>query len=199
MVDSISSSIMVEEAERPSLLNEREKVFLILVKEIFRLSNKKAGYLLPLLGIEKDIPYKTVERFYPDPIVMMMLNNLFIASVKRKWIVSAKTSGDGTGYSLTVIRHYHSMRERYTYHKSLDIIKTMNIELKSVRLDRYYSGQSILKDFSENTRIFIIPKRNSKIRGRRGWRKIISRFIDDPMNYLREYFRRNASESGFCK
>ncbi|MEM3845999.1 MAG: hypothetical protein QXU98_09885 [Candidatus Parvarchaeota archaeon] len=29
------------------------------------------------------------------------------------------------------------------------------------------------------------------------WRDIIRKFIDDPMNYLREYFKRNASESGF--
>ncbi len=39
--------------------------------------------------------------------------------------------------------------------------------------------------------------KNSRIRGRRNWREIIRRFMDDPMNYLREYFRRNASESGF--
>ena len=37
----------------------------------------------------------------------------------------------------------------------------------------------------------------SCIRRRRKWREIIRRFMDDPMNYLREYFRRNASESGF--
>ena len=45
--------------------------------------------------------------------------------------------------------------------------------------------------------IFIIPKKNSRIRGRRNWREIIRRFMNDPMNYLREYFKRNASESGF--
>ena len=39
--------------------------------------------------------------------------------------------------------------------------------------------------------------KNSRIRGRRNWREIIKLFIDDPMNYLREYFKRNASESGF--
>ena len=63
------------------------------------------------------------------------------------------------------------------------MIKKINIDLKSVRLDRYYSGQSILEDFSENTMIFIIPKKNSRIRGRSKWREIIRRFMDDPMNY----------------
>ena len=231
MIDK-SSSFVVEEFGRPSLLEAREKVFVILVKEIFRLSNRKAAYLLPLLGISKDISYKTVERLYSDPLVLMILNNLFISSVMRKGISSADTSGDGTGYSLTVTKHYRSMREkdgefvkegkfvysfalmdlatrmyvgyavsvkseRDAYHKALEMIGKMRIDLKSIRLDKYYSGQSILNDFNENTMIFLIPKSNSRIRGRRNWREIIRRFMDDPMNYLREYFKRNASESGF--
>ena len=231
MIDE-SSSFVVEEFGRPSLLEAREKVFVILVKEIFRLSNRKAAYLLPLLGISKDISYKTVERLYSDPLVLMILNNLFISSVMRKGISSADTSGDGTGYSLTVTKHYRSMREKdgefvkegkfvYSfalmdlatrmyvgyavsvksekdaYHKALEMIGKMRIDLKSIRLDKYYSGQSILDDFNENTMIFLIPKSNSRIRGRRNWREIIRRFMDDPMNYLREYFKRNASESGF--
>ncbi|MEM4090435.1 MAG: hypothetical protein QXQ46_06775 [Thermoplasmatales archaeon] len=68
------------------------------------------------------------------------------------------------------------------YHKALDMIGRMRLDLKSVRLDKYYSGQSILEDFNENTRIFIIPKSNSRISGKKVWR---------------EYFKRNASESGF--
>ena len=111
MIDE-SSSFVVEEFGRPSLLEAREKVFIILVKEIFRLSNRKAAYLLPLLGISKDISYKTVERLYSDPLVLMILNNLFISLIRRKGISSADTSGDGTGYSLTVTKHYRSLRER---------------------------------------------------------------------------------------
>ena len=55
----------------------------------------------------------------------------------------------------------------------------------------------VLPDFGENTRIFIIPKKNSRIRGKRGWRDIIRRFMNDPMTYLREYFKRSNSEAGF--
>ena len=87
--------------------------------------------------------------------------------------------------------------EKDAYHKALDMISDMKIDLRSVRLDKYYSRQSILDDFSENTRIFILPKSNSRIRGKKGWREIIRRFMEDPMTYLKEYFRRNASESGF--
>ena len=231
MIDE-SSSFVVEEFGRPSLLEAKEKVFIILVKEIFRLSNRKTAYLLPLLGVEKDISYKTVERLYSDPLVIMILNNLFMNSLKRKGIASVDASGDGTGYSLTVTKHYRSLRERNgetvkegkfvysfalmdlatrmyvgyavsvrsemdAYRKALEMIGKMRIDLKSIRLDKYYSGQSILEDFNENTMIFLIPKSNSRIRGRRNWREIIRRFMDDPMNYLREYFKRNASESGF--
>ncbi len=42
----------------------------------------------------------------------MILNNLFISLIRRKGISSADTSGDGTGYSLTVTKHYRSLRER---------------------------------------------------------------------------------------
>ena len=63
--------------------------------------------------------------------------------------------------------------EKDAYMKALDMIAGLRIDLESVRLDRYYSGQSILDDFSENTKRFIIPKRNSRIRGSRGWRELI--------------------------
>ena len=67
------------------------------------------------MGITKEISYKTVERLYSDPLVIMILNNLFISSAKskgRKGIDTAETSGDGTGYSLTVTKHYRSLREK---------------------------------------------------------------------------------------
>ena len=78
MIDD-SSSLVVDEFGRPSLLNAKEKVFVILVMELFRPSNRKAPHLFPLLGVGKDISYKTVERFYLAPLVIMILNNLFIS------------------------------------------------------------------------------------------------------------------------
>ena len=40
----------------------------------------------------------------------MILSNLFVASVKRKGIDTAETSGDYIGYSLTVTKRYLSLR-----------------------------------------------------------------------------------------
>ena len=166
------------------------------------------AYYLPLFGIERTISYKTVERLYSDPLVIMILNNLFVATLRKKGIGRCVAIGDGTGYSLTVTKHYRSMREKQresvkrgqfvyslalmelntrmymgyavsmkseknAYMKVLDMISRLRIDLESTRLDRYNSGQIILDDFSENTRIFITPKKNSRIRGKKGWRKII--------------------------
>ena len=231
MIDH-ASSIVLNEFGRPSLLDAKEKAFILLTKEIMKLSNRRMAYELPLFGIDRIISYKTVERLYSDPLVVMILNNLFIETLRKKEIGRCDVTGDGTGYSLTVTKHYRSMREKHgesvkkgqfvysfalmdlstrmyigyavslrsekdAYMKALDMIAGLMIDLESVRLDRYYSGQSILDDFSENTKIFIIPKRNSRIRGPRGWRELIRRFMNDPIAYLREYFRRSNSEAGF--
>ena len=231
MIDH-ASNIVVDEFGRPSLLNAREKAFILLVKEIMRLSNRRMAYQLSLFGIDLEISYKTVERLYSDPLVVMVLNNIFVETLGMKGVVSCHAIGDGTGYSLTVTKHYMSLREKHgekvkkgqfvysfalmdletrmyigyaismksekdAYRKAMAMIAGLNIGLKSVRLDKYYSGQSILDDFGENTRIFIIPKKNSRIRGRKGWREIIRRFMEDPIAYLREYFKRSNSKAGF--
>ena len=231
MIDH-ASSIAINEYGRPSSLNAKEKAFIILVKEIMKLSNRRMAYGLPRFGIDRIISYKTVERLYSDPLVIMILNNLFIETLRKKEIGKCDAVGDGTGYSLTVTKHYRSMREihgesvkkgqfvysfalmdlntrmyigyavslrseRDAYMKALDMIAGLRIDLESIRLDRYYSGQSILDDFSENTRIFIIPKKNSRIREPWAWRHMILRFMNNPIAYLREYFKRSNSEAGF--
>ncbi len=231
MIDHVSG-IVLNEFGRPSLLDAKEKAFIILVKEIMKLSNRRMAYEMPLFGITEEISYKTVERLYSDPLVIMILNNIFIETLRKKEMGKCDAVGDGTGYSLTVTKHYRSMREKQgesvkrgqfvysfalmdlstrmyigyavslrsekdAYSRAIDMISKLRIDLASIRLDRYYSGQSILDDFSENTRIFIIPKKNSRIRGPRAWRDMILRFMNDPIAYLREYFKRNNSEAGF--
>ena len=232
IIDASASKIRIDHFGRFPSLDLRERVFLLITKEIYRQSNRREAYLLPLMGLDKNIGYKTVERLYSDPLVIMVLHNIFLLSLQKRGIVEVDSCGDGTGYSLSMTKHYRSIREREgegvkegkfvysfalmdlssrmyvgyavsiksekdAYHKALEMISDMRIDLRSVRLDKYYSGQSILDDFSENTRIFILPKSNSRIRGKKGWREIIRRFMEDPMTYLKEYFRRNASESGF--
>lgn len=95
-------------------ISTTKKVLLLLIKDIFQLSNRKMSNLLMffsmLSGIE--ISYKTVERAYSDDMVRMTLHNMYAILAKRKGIDTADASGDGTGYSLTVTKHYRNEREK---------------------------------------------------------------------------------------
>lgn len=94
------------------MLDAKEKALIILTKEIMKLGNRRMAYELPLFGVDLTISHKTVERLYSDPIVIMILNNLFIDTLKRKEVWKSEAVGDGTGYSLTETKHYRSIREK---------------------------------------------------------------------------------------
>lgn len=50
---------------------------------------------------------------YSGFLVIMILNNLFIETLRKKDISECAVAGDRTGYSLTVTKHYRSMREKH--------------------------------------------------------------------------------------
>ena len=54
--------------------------------------------------------YKTIERAYSDPIVSMILHNLFVLSAGKPRRV--ESSADGTGRALFVSKHYRKDREK---------------------------------------------------------------------------------------
>ena len=56
MIDHVSF-IVADEFGRPSLLDAKEKAFIILVKEIMKLCNRRMAYELHLLGITREISY----------------------------------------------------------------------------------------------------------------------------------------------
>ena len=93
---------------RMSAIGYTDKTMILLLKDIFEVSNRKMACFLKFFstftGIETS--YKTVERLYSDPIIMMTVHNVLKVTVKRKDIKHANISGDGTGYSLTVLKHY---------------------------------------------------------------------------------------------
>lgn len=235
---------------RPEKVPVYKKVMLLLLKDIFQLSNRKMANLLAmftaLTGI--DISYKTVERIYSDELARMVINNMFMIMVKGKSIENADTSGDGTGYSLTVTRHYRNEREKElksiskteghnstkangnngkkrlfvrsfalmdldtrmyigygtsmksekeAFLKAKDMAERIGVSINSIRLDKYFSGQSITEVFDKSTTIYIIPKSNATIRGSPEWKRIVRSFVDDQLSHLKEYYKRNSSESGF--
>lgn len=99
---------------RPPKAKAKQKVLILLAKDLVQLSGRKMANLLPLFSLfdDVDISYKTIERAYSNPLVKMIIHNMFIIMVKSKGIKQADLTGDGTGYSLTITKHYRSVREK---------------------------------------------------------------------------------------
>jgi transposase len=94
---------------RPEL-TLKQKVTLLLLKELYGKSNRMMAFTLTVFSLlaEVDVSYKTVERLYSDSEVEVAIHNLHILLLKRKRVEDVDASGDGTGYSLTVRKHYAS-------------------------------------------------------------------------------------------
>ena len=238
---------------RPQNLDSRKKALLLLIKDLSQFSNRKMANLLPLFSYLAEVhtSYKTVERTYSDPLVRMVLHNMFVILVKRKGIRTADITGDGTGYSLTITRHYRSVREkegekvksneeqsspdtgtqseekkrkRFAYafaimdlgtwmyvgygfsmrsekdafDKAAEMMRKCDVIPQSARLDQYYGSQFVTKLFEKETTIFVIPKDGITIRGPPEWKDITRTLMTDPIAFLKEYYRRENSESGFA-
>lgn len=93
---------------RPTEMQYIDRVVMLLLKDIFKVSNRKMANFIsvfsPFTGLSTG--YKTVERLYSDPIVSMIIHNMFVVIITRKGIKHANITGDGTGYSFTVTKHY---------------------------------------------------------------------------------------------
>ena len=89
-------------------LSIKQKVILLLLKELFDRSNRNMASMIDLFSLLSgiDVSYKTVERLYSDPEVELALHNLHILIMKKKGVNVVDASGDGTGYSLTIKKNY---------------------------------------------------------------------------------------------
>jgi len=224
-------------------LSLKQKTSLLLLKHLFQRSNREMSAMLVVFSLLSgiDVSYKTVERLYSDENVTLVLHNLHQLLLKKKGVQTANTTGDGTGYTLTIKKHYatetstrkekakkstKTMKFAYrfrlmdldtrmylasgasfrsendAYLKAMTMAKELHIELESIRLDKYYSGQSRIKFLTEQfdgITIYVLPKKNSTIRGSTAWKKMLYHYTTDPHGYLEEYYRRNQSESGFSE
>lgn len=97
-----------------SKLKLRQKVILLLLKELFGKSNRMMASMLTIFSLLSgiDVSYKTVERLYSDPEVEMALHNLHILILNRKGVKEIDASGDGTGYALAIRKHYASETQK---------------------------------------------------------------------------------------
>ena len=92
--------------------------------------------------------------------------------------------------------------EKEAFLNAVSMLKTIDIKIKSLRLDRYFSGEyyvNLLIEQIGNVKFFIIPKRNVANIGLGEWGKMLTRFVDNINTFLKDYFQRNQSESGFSE
>lgn len=214
-------------AGRPRKLDLTQRTMLFLFARLMNKSNRDVEDLLelfePLFGFE--VSYKSVERLYSDEEVKLVLYNLFLLLLEEEG-VSGDFAGDGTGYSLTVEKHYRknpkkrgkdyryvfrltdlktgmyvgygysNKSEMEAFHRAMEIVGRFGIKIGSVSLDKYYSSRKVLKQFDVETAVYVMPKKNLSKLGFE-WAKVIRRIAVDPFMYLRKYFMRNISEAGY--
>lgn len=95
-------------------LTLEQKVLVLLLQRLFGKSNRNMSGMLVLFSwlTDIDISYKTVERIYSDKLVIIALHNLHMLILKKKGVEKADCGGDGTGYSLTIKKHYASSAQK---------------------------------------------------------------------------------------
>jgi len=208
-------------------IDVRKRTMLFLFTRLMNKSNRDMEDLLvlfePLFGVK--VSYKSIERLYSDPEVKTVLHNLFILLLRDEG-VSGDFSGDGTGYSLSVTKHYRTdvskkgrgylyvfrvididtgfyvavgysnSSEMEAFHKAMTMLRELGISVDSLSLDKYYSSRAVIKLFGEETALYLIPKKNIARVGLE-WSRILRRVLEDPYLFLKGYFLRNLSESGF--
>lgn len=100
---------------RPPILKTKQKCILLLLKKLIGKSNREMALLTLIFSALTNvhISYKTIERLYSDDKVALVFNQLHKEILDHK-IDKSKIDlcGDGTGYSLTITRHYASEAQK---------------------------------------------------------------------------------------
>ncbi len=254
---SAIKTVKVEKRGKKPDLTLKQKTVLLLLKHLVGKSNREMSTMLVIFSLlsDVDVGYKTVERLYSNEEVALVMHNMHILILKKKGVEEPDCSGDGTGYSLTVKKHYateaQKLKDRAKNSKTagksgtknkksskkktkmqfiysftlmdldtrmyigygtsfksekdafLKAMKTAQTSgVKSLRLDRYYSGQSYVELLEEkfgNLTVYLIPKTNATVRGSWKWKHMLHQFVNDTQGYLKEYFKRNQSESAISE
>ena len=194
---------------RPPELDLKQSVTILLIKELIGKSNRSMASMLDLFSLLSgiDVSYKKVERLYSNYDVSLAILNLHILIMKEKGVKKINACGDGTGYSLSIKKHYASETQirkdkakEYSgtkaFDKAMDMLKNIDIEIESVRLDKYYSFPSYVDKFGK-AKVYVIPRKNATLNGSWKWKDTMEEFVNDTMTYLRQYYLRNNYESGF--
>jgi len=250
LVDEAVQSIVVHrERGREPELELKQKVLLLLIKELFDRSNRNMASMIDLFSLLSgiEVSYKTVERLYSDEEVDMALHNLHILILRKKGVQNVNATGDGTGYSLTIRKHYATVTEKkkdktkeastagdkkkdgksvrafvysfkildlrtwlyvgfgmsmksekQAHDRAREMLKESDIKLDDMRLDKYYSSPTLVDSYGE-TIVYILPKTNASVRGSLKWKKTMEAYVEQTLEYLEQYYKREHSESAFSQ
>lgn len=86
--------------------------------------------------------------------------------------------------------------EKDAYFKAMRMLERGDVWIKSIRLDRYYSNPVDVNSY-RGCNFYFIPKKNLTMGNGLYWNERLTEFVEDTFEYLREYYRRNNSESAF--
>lgn len=111
LIDQAVGVITIARGEtrgRKPELSVKQKTSLLLLKHLFGKSNREMSLMLVAFSLLSgiDVSYKTVERLYSDPEVLMVLHNMHVLMMKKRGVKNSDCTGDGTGYSLSISTHY---------------------------------------------------------------------------------------------
>jgi Transposase len=87
--------------------------------------------------------------------------------------------------------------EKEAFDNAMNFLKTVDVKLKSVRLDKYYSESSYVSLFDKDTEVYVMPKKYATLNGSQKWKDTMREFATDTYQYLKEYYKRENSEAGF--
>jgi transposase len=86
--------------------------------------------------------------------------------------------------------------ERKAFDKAMQMLKETGVKINSIRLDRYYSHPCDVNLFPDS-KVYIIPREDAKLGHGIHWYETMKSFVDNTLNYLEEYYKRENSESGW--
>jgi len=86
--------------------------------------------------------------------------------------------------------------EKKAFDQAMKMLKEMDISIRSIRLDKYYSFPCYVNQFS-GAKVYLIPRKDAKLGHGENWLRVMQSFVYDTMKHLEEYYKRNYSENGF--
>lgn len=87
--------------------------------------------------------------------------------------------------------------EKEAFDKAMQMLQIIDVKIKSMRLDRYYSCPIYVNQFKDS-KVYIIPKKKITLEHGAKWTETAGNFLCNTIEYLEEYFKRNNSESGWA-